>query len=635
MRNLVKTAAAVAVAMAISTAANAVSNVSDQITGQDIQSLLPAGSEKLAGLNNELNHAKAKEAEAVKTYQAKKTEADNLKKYEADKVQLQKDFDTAKKNIKNASDKLLSTQKDIKAYNKDLAKISTASQSTTKIKAKITELENLKKQTRESLTQYSHDKKVAETGLKKVDDQISFSKVAQKELPEAEKAMNEAKTATSDIQKQKEQLVSDIKLVGHKELETRVAKAEGKAEEQVKNLNQKIETNKKDVDARLAKQSSQLDSHENALEKVIGGVKDNSHAITENAKSINGNLDHIVQNATAIKDQAKRLKDIEGDVQNTHEFANELEGRINSHENALEKVIGGVKENSHAITENAKSINGNLEYIAKNTSAIKAQKEINKQYKLILDGHEVKIAKNAQRIDIQGKKFDQELKDHDVRITHNAVSVKELQAAIFEGNGELAKAAHQVAAEKEKLEAMKAQVKEKGTKGATLAVAKPSANDIKAQQAKYDAAVANMHDLSPVSRKEMKANIINLAMATQNVNQALQANIDANKAAIKANKDAIAHNAQAIESNSRRIHNLDKREQRHMAQNAALAGLFQPYSIGRLNVTAAMGQYRSNNAIAVGAGYRFDNNLAVKAGFSMSTNAADDAAYNVGVNYEF
>ncbi|VEJ09768.1 YadA C-terminal domain-containing protein [Actinobacillus delphinicola] len=101
------------------------------------------------------------------------------------------------------------------------------------------------------------------------------------------------------------------------------------------------------------------------------------------------------------------------------------------------------------------------------------------------------------------------------------------------------------------------------------------------------------------------------------------------------NRGVIAQNTQAIKNNSRRIHNLDKREQRHMAQNAALAGLFQPYSIGRLNVTAAMGQYRSNNAIAFGAGYRFDNNLAVKAGFSMSTNAADDAAYNVGVNYEF
>ncbi len=36
------------------------------------------------------------------------------------------------------------------------------------------------------------------------------------------------------------------------------------------------------------------------------------------------------------------------------------------------------------------------------------------------------------------------------------------------------------------------------------------------------------------------------------------------------------------------------------AQSAALAGLFQPYSVGKFNATAAVGGYRDEQAIAVG-----------------------------------
>ena len=48
------------------------------------------------------------------------------------------------------------------------------------------------------------------------------------------------------------------------------------------------------------------------------------------------------------------------------------------------------------------------------------------------------------------------------------------------------------------------------------------------------------------------------------------------------------------------------------AQSAALAGLFQPYSVGKFNATAAVGGYRDEQAIAVGVGYRFTENVAGK-----------------------
>ncbi|ELK2131894.1 YadA-like family protein, partial [Escherichia coli] len=96
---------------------------------------------------------------------------------------------------------------------------------------------------------------------------------------------------------------------------------------------------------------------------------------------------------------------------------------------------------------------------------------------------------------------------------------------------------------------------------------------------------------------------------------------------------AIASNTAAIRNNSHRLdlteawqkmatermNNMqeqikeNRKELRESAaQSAALAGLFQPYSVGKFNATAAVGGYRDEQAIAVGVGYRFTENVAGK-----------------------
>ena len=84
-----------------------------------------------------------------------------------------------------------------------------------------------------------------------------------------------------------------------------------------------------------------------------------------------------------------------------------------------------------------------------------------------------------------------------------------------------------------------------------------------------------------------------------------------------------------------RLDRQDKRLRRSMAAQYAMSGLFQPYNVGRINVTAAIGGYKSEQAIAIGAGYRVNNNLAVKAGIATNLNSSDGAGYNIGMNYEF
>ncbi|GJJ79314.1 hypothetical protein PcPA57_00340 [Pasteurella canis] len=122
-------------------------------------------------------------------------------------------------------------------------------------------------------------------------------------------------------------------------------------------------------------------------------------------------------------------------------------------------------------------------------------------------------------------------------------------------------------------------------------------------------------------------------------------NIDANKSSIEGNKklilemnDKIALNHKSIQDVksqlNARLDNLNKDLRRGLATQSALTGLFQPYSVGKMNVTAAVGGYQSEKAIAVGSGYRFNDNFAAKVGLSKSLGGSA-VSYNMGVNYEF
>lgn len=77
----------------------------------------------------------------------------------------------------------------------------------------------------------------------------------------------------------------------------------------------------------------------------------------------------------------------------------------------------------------------------------------------------------------------------------------------------------------------------------------------------------------------------------------------------------------------------NKKLKRGLAAQAALSGLFQPYSVGKANVTAAVGGYRSQSAFAVGVGYRYNEKFATKAGFAFAPSGG--VAYHAGVNFEW
>ncbi len=84
-----------------------------------------------------------------------------------------------------------------------------------------------------------------------------------------------------------------------------------------------------------------------------------------------------------------------------------------------------------------------------------------------------------------------------------------------------------------------------------------------------------------------------------------------------------------------RFNQLDKKIDRGLASSAAMSMLFQPYGVGKFNLTAGVGGYGSETAIAIGSGYRFDENKAIKAGVASSTSSSSKLMYGASVNFEW
>jgi len=127
----------------------------------------------------------------------------------------------------------------------------------------------------------------------------------------------------------------------------------------------------------------------------------------------------------------------------------------------------------------------------------------------------------------------------------------------------------------------------------------------------------------------------------------IENNVGNNVTSISQNRANVTTNASNIERHNvrlntldsrvdkldNRVNKLDKDLKRGLAAQAALTGLFQPYTVGKANFTAAVGGYKSQTAVAVGTGYRYNQNIATKAGVAFTQGGG--VTYNAGVNFEW
>ncbi|MGP4123866.1 MAG: YadA-like family protein [Sodalis sp. (in: enterobacteria)] len=92
-------------------------------------------------------------------------------------------------------------------------------------------------------------------------------------------------------------------------------------------------------------------------------------------------------------------------------------------------------------------------------------------------------------------------------------------------------------------------------------------------------------------------------------------------------------NTSLINNMKSELHQTNSKMDYGLAASAALSGLFQPYGVGKVNVTAGIAGCGSSQAIAVGSGYRFAENAAVKAGLAYSNK--NNVIYNASFNLEW
>ena len=263
----------------------------------------------------------------------------------------------------------------------------------------------------------------------------------------------------------------------------------------------------------------------------------------------------------------------------------------------------GITANKDQIAANKGQIAANKGQIAANKGQIAANKD--------------QIKNNTNDIhDLQQKAVENALhdKNQDQNIGVNANNIEKNQQAI--------------AANKDQIAANKDQIKN-------------NTNDIHGLQQQ---AVENaLHDKNQDQNIGVNANNI------EKNQQAIAANKDqiaANKDQIKNNTNNIEKNQQAIAANYKemknnfaavnsRIDDLDEEMKKGFASQAALAGLFQPYNVGKFNLSVALGGYESEQAMALGTGYRFNENFAMKAGIATDVGGFDHLTYNIGANFEW
>ena len=313
-----------------------------------------------------------------------------------------------------------------------------------------------------------------------------------------------------------------------------------------------------------------------AVSKLATGIKDNLlPAIATNRTEIDKNTSNIKELAVGIQDnilpalEANRT-DIDANKAAIGELAKATDEAVTNLGNAVSGLDEDLAGAQDAVAENRKDID-------KNTSNIKELVVGIKDNILpALEANRTDIDKNASRItDTRNKQV--------------------LQNALIDAN----KAALETKADKTALEA-------KADKTALEAKADKTALEAKADKVYVGSLEQNIRD---------------------NSNR-----IETNKVAVSALRNDINSHAKRLDHLDNRVNKLDKDLKRGLATQAALTGLFQPYTVGKANFTAAVGGYKSQTAVAIGTGYRYNKHVATKAGVAFTQGGA---AYNVGVNFEW
>lgn len=390
-------------------------------------------------------------------------------------------------------------------------------------------------------------------------------------------------------------------------------------------------------------------AHDEALGDLTETVNENSEALVKTAEVVNAISADVNANKAAIEtkadkadfeelakytaDMGKKVNDIGDEVTALSDATN---AAITRHDKDIVDLAQAGLKATEALEANRKDIDANTKYIGDLALAGKAAADALEANRQDIDANKAAIAENTAKLEEQ-KEANEGFNNAIASLDEDIITLKKADLA----------AADALKAHRTDIDANKAAIETKADKTAvesvrTIAVeAQKSAQVAKGavEVAQKSAETADSHAKAAqtAAAKAQESADTNAVQIAANTKQ-----IDTNKTDIAALQTANGQHAAGIAKNSARIDSLDKnvanlrKETRQgLAAQAALSGLFQPYSVGKFNVTAALGGFKSDTAVAVGAGYRFNENFAAKAGLAVGTSSGGSASYNVGLNYEW
>ena len=376
-------------------------------------------------------------------------------------------------------------------------------------------------------------------------------------------------------------------------------------------------------------------AHDETLDGLNKAVTENSEALVKTAAVVNDISADVNANKAAIETKADKT-DFEELAKYTADMGkkvNDIGDEVTSLSDATTTAVARIDEDivnlkkagltaADALEANRQDIDANKAAIVENTASLKEQEKAN-------EGFNNAIASLDEDISTL-KKVGLAAAD---ALEVNRQDIDANKAAIAENTAAIDKKADKADIETAKDAAVKAKESAQAVQGA-VEVAQKTAETAEgyAKAAKTSADAAN-NVASAAQTAAAQAQDAVKANATQVATN--KADIATLQTASNQHAAGIAKNSARIDSLDKNVANLRKETRQGLAAQAALSGLFQPYSVGKFNVTAALGGFKSDTAVAVGAGYRFNENFAAKAGLAVGTSSGGSASYNVGVNYEW
>mgnify|MGYP002655852281 CR=1 FL=1 len=352
------------------------------------------------------------------------------------------------------------------------------------------------------------------------------------------------------------------------------------------------------------------------LFNLSGRLIDQKADLTKDIKTLENNVEEglLELSGHLIDQKADLTKDIKALESNVEEGLLDLSGRLLDQKADIAKNQADIAQNQTDIQDLAAYNELQDQYAQKQTEAIDALNKASSENTQNIAKNQADIANNINNIYELAQQQDQHSSD-----------IKTLAKASAANTDRIAKNKADADASFETLTKNQNTLIEKDKEHDKLITANKTAID--ANKASADTKFAATADAITKNGNAITKNAKSITDLGTKVDA-----FDGRVTALDTKVNALDTKVNAFDG---RITALDSKVENGMAAQAALSGLFQPYSVGKFNATAALGGYGSKSAVAIGAGYRVNPNLAFKAGAAINTSGNKKGSYNIGVNYEF